>query len=118
MDYILKYSKAIITAIVAIAILSGLARIFSYRVGYYILLAAVILYFIYRLFYFTIISIKHKRLDKVDKQHLAIFFVLLIVIVFNNFNLLDAPFISLFLLMVDYLISLQPVKTKTENDDE
>ncbi len=107
MDYIVKYNKAIITAIVAIAILSGITRIFSYTVGYYLLLSTVILYLIYRLLYFTAIIINHKRFSRIDKQYLAIFIALLAVVIFNNFNLLDAPFISLILLLIDYLISIQ-----------
>lgn len=107
MDYILKHNKVIITAIVAIAILSGITRIFSYKVGYYMLLSTVILYLIYRLLYFAAILINHKRFNRTDKQYLAIFIALLAIVIFNNFNLLDAPFISLILLLIDYIISVQ-----------
>ena len=117
MDYILKHNKAIITAIVAIAILSGITRIFSYKVGYYMLLSTVILYLAYRLLYFAIIIIKHKQFSRADKQYLAIFIALLAVVIFNNFNLLDAPFISLIFLLIDYIISIQySTKDKTAND--
>lgn len=81
------------------------------------LLTVVIAYLVYRLLYFTIIFVKHKRLGKTDKQHLAIFVVLLVVVIFNNFNFLEAPFISLFLLLLDYLISLQTAaKDAAKND--
>lgn len=114
MNYILKHNKAIITAIVAIAILSGITRIFSYKVGYYMLLSTVILYLVYRLLYFAATIVKRKQFDKTDKQYLALFIVLLAVVGFNNFDLLDAPFISLILLLVDYIISMQsPIKDKT-----
>lgn len=77
------------------------------------LLLAVAVYFIYRLLYFATTITRHKRLNRSDKQHFAVFIALLIVVVFNNFDLLDAPFISLFLLMVDYLISFQPLPARS-----
>lgn len=107
MNYILKNSKTIITAIVITAIFSGIIRIFSYKVGYYLLLTTVISYFIFRTIYFISTITKTKHINKIDKQHLAIFIALIVIVIFNNFSLLNAPFLSLVFLLIDYLISLQ-----------
>ena len=107
MDYILKHTKVIITTIVALAILSGVTKIFSSKAGHYVLVSTVTLYLVYRLVYFIAIYTKHKQFSRIDKQYLAIFSTLLAIVIFNNFNLLGAPFISLIFILVDYIITLQ-----------